>query len=325
MKFKLLLFGIALIFAQYNFSSMKQMPSSQKSNTAHKIVYLISPPRSLSVAFMRMMAARGDFAIIHEPSQLPLCKQKGFTQAEEWFLKGTASCFQDVTNLILEKAKTSNVFVKEMVTAAELLLQDNSALVKNPNVYFVFLMRNPHHTIISFSKKSTVSGDATTFSYLTGYKILYELYNYLSENAVHKPYLILTEDLYNNPEKTLKGYCAYLKIPYLPQALQWESLGSEFTGQKEWGEVKKTGAIQHWHADALKSTGLEKPQQYKVDAKGNPTFEEIENPDYKKVAMQAYRENLPYYNNLLKFYSTQEKQSVSSTKATVKTKSRHKI
>ena len=39
----------------------------------HKIIYLISPPRSLSVALLRAMYERGDFQVISEPSHCVYC------------------------------------------------------------------------------------------------------------------------------------------------------------------------------------------------------------------------------------------------------------
>lgn len=123
----------------------------------------------------------------------------------------------------------------------------------------------------------------------------------VTQDAVHKPYLILAEDLYNDPEQTVKEFCAYADIPYKPEALQWDNLGSSFDGQKEWHETKTPKLMQHWHQEAITSTGFEKPRQYKI-TNGKPTFEEIANPIHKGFAESAYYENLKHYEDLLKNY-----------------------
>lgn len=42
---------------------------SYADTAPHKIIYLISPPRSLSTLFLRMMHNRGDFLVMNEPAQ----------------------------------------------------------------------------------------------------------------------------------------------------------------------------------------------------------------------------------------------------------------
>lgn len=267
----------------------------------NKIIYLISPPRSLSVAFMRMMEARGDFAILHEPSQWAFNKSVHHDFAESWFIPEAAQTFDQVKQRIFEQAKHSHVFVKEMSFAVDQFLLQDEEFITNPHVHFVFLLRNPHHTIISFyNKRNEVEDNNTSFAHLVGYQACYEIFQKIKSVAANRPYIILSEDLYTNPEETIKAFCAQIGIEYMPEALSWDNLGSGFNGQKEWHEIKHKETTQHWHGDAIKSTGFGKPHQYKVDKKGNPTFEEICNPLRKKICEDAYAENMKYYELLVR-------------------------
>jgi hypothetical protein len=113
-----------------------------------------------------------------------------------------------------------------------------------------------------------------------------------------KPLIIKTEDLYCNTEHTIKMFCDYCNISFIPEALRWQDLGEDFNGIQEWHEAKFADTTHHWHGDAIRSTGFHKPHTYQVDAQGNPTFEEIEH-DYRSSYQNAYNYNKPYYDLLL--------------------------
>lgn len=266
----------------------------------HKIIYFISPPRSLSVAFMRMIQERGDFAIFHEPSLNPFYKSLPSTPLGVGFTDNCAATTTKVVKRAFKQARTKNVFIKEMSFAADLLLTENGKFLTNKNVYFVFLVRNPHHSIISLYNKRSSIFHAHNPVYC-GYEALSSCFKKVSSQAARKPYLILTEDLYNTPDQTIKDFCAYLDIPYKPEALHWQELDSVVNAQDEWHEVKTLKNAQHWHSEAIKSKGFDKPKQYKLK-NGVPTFEEITNDLHKAFVEAAYHENLKHYNELLKNY-----------------------
>ena len=127
-------------------------------NGSNKIIYLISPPRSSSVAFLRMMQARNDFIIMHEPTILAhhfFNHTKEFESGiiTEWYNENAPKTFEEVKKQILENACIGQVFVKEMGFAAKDFLVENKDFASAQNVTFVILLRNPHHAIISFYKK----------------------------------------------------------------------------------------------------------------------------------------------------------------------------
>ncbi|HZW61765.1 MAG TPA: hypothetical protein VFF04_06090, partial [Candidatus Babeliales bacterium] len=265
-----------------------------------KKICLISAPRSLSVAFLRMIEARGDFQILHEPSQYVFNLKHSPIEVQKWFNLGAPKTYEQVKDLIINTSQEGNVFIKEISFAVYDWLTKDIEWIRNPDMYFVFLLRDPHHIALSFYKKLEPVFDGTKhqFENLIGYQSLYEIYQVVKQHAKHKPYIILTEDLYTNPEKTIDQFCKAMDIPFMPECMHWDNLGADFNG-KEWNEIKHHDITYHWHGDALKSTGFGKPTMYARDADGKPTFEEIKNEEHRIAAIKAYEANLPYYHQLL--------------------------
>ena len=275
----------------------------------NKIVYLVSPPRSLSVAFLRSMQARGDFEVMNEPSQWAYCSIHCKDIARPWFTENALPTFAAVKQKIIEEASRSNVFVKEMSFAVrDFLLQDKD-LVKNKNVHFVFLIRNPHHSTISFYKKAEIvrkDTDKEALVNLLGYKTCYETFDYIKREAVNAPCIVLSENLYSDPQGTMQSLCKFLDIPFTDKMLNWSSLGDSFRGE-EWSEIKPLEITQLWHGSAIKSSGFGQPAQYLLDGEGKPSFAEIVDEARREVYKTAYFENLPFYQ---KFFSEQNAQAI---------------
>lgn len=80
----------------------------------NKIVILISTPRSLSTGFLRMMEAREDFEIFHEPTNAPYDAVHAREFYELYFRDDCFKSYDEITECILAQAKNSNVFVKEV-------------------------------------------------------------------------------------------------------------------------------------------------------------------------------------------------------------------
>lgn len=276
------------------------------SACAHnKIIYLISPPRSLSVAFLRMMQARGDFIIMHEPSMYAFTIAQAQKVPNIWFNPSAFQSFENVKKKIFEYVQEKSVFIKEMSFSVKNFLLKDSEFIRNPAIYFVFLVRNPHHSVISLYKKFQQTFEMFTsekgykdFSNRLGYKSLYEICCMVRKNAVNKLLIILSEDLYGNPFKTITDFCNHCDIPFKEDALQWKELGDDFSGE-EWNELKKQKLVHYWHKDAIRSTGFFQPLQYEIDKNGEPTFSEIENLEHRTICIKAYKKNLNYYNWIL--------------------------
>jgi len=272
----------------------------------NKIVYLISPPRSLSVAFLRMMHTRGDFAIMNEPSQMAFINVKGFKTVSTWFKPEALPTFNHVKDAIIRTSQTQHVFAKEMAFAIEEFHCNDQELMKLPNAYFVFLVRNPHHTILSMYKKHVLfHPSADHLDAILGYHNLWNIIQTVDAHAANKPYIIYTEDLYTDPYNSIKQFCEHIGIEFKPAALSWPSLEhSNFDVAKEWSEVKYPEFVSHWHGDAMNSTGFAKPQSYEVDQDGNPTFSEVQNAEHREMCRTIYYDQLQYYQLICKYHNT---------------------
>lgn len=222
----------------------------------HKIIYFVSPPRSLSVTFTRMMYERGDFEIFHEPSQY-IYNKKNWPEYTCWFREDAYAHFEEVKQNLFASLNKHSVFVKEMSFAVMENLLNDLEFIRNTKVHFVFLMRNPHHSAISFYKK--IGGAIPRMEELLGYESLYHIYQKVEKESPHPLLIILTEDLYNSPEETIKYFCEFLNIPYHDKALHWPALDPSFDIQKEWHEIKKGNPANHWHGKLSQALDLLSP------------------------------------------------------------------
>lgn len=266
---------------------------------AHKIVYLVSPPRSLSVAFLRMMQARGDFTIFHEPSALPCSLGLPHNPIGSWFRPEAPRTFAEVKRRIFSAAEKSPVFVKEIsFHLRDFLLQDPE-LIRNPNIQFVFLLRDPHSSTLSFYKKSIPDFPFPGFSKLVGYEATFDIFQAVQKQGAHPPIFIRTEDLHTHPRETVQELCRKLDIPFLEKSLYWEKLDDQFDALQEWHEYKLPQYVRQWHLDAIQSEGFSLPGQYEKDVQGTPTFSEIKDLGHQKICKEAYEENLSSYKKFI--------------------------
>jgi hypothetical protein len=270
------------------------------------VVYLISTPRSLSTVFTRMMLGRGDFSVFSEPSEWAYALTLEYqwsgmrTEEVEWekdivFRTDGPRTFEEVKQRIFKEAKKKPVFVKEMSFAVLEFLLNDLKFVKNPQVHFVFLIRNPHHSVISFYNK--LDSITKTWKNEVGYEAEHRLFQHIKKHARHKPLIIQAEDLYFHSEEVIEKLCRKLKIPHLQESLSWNMISETFNGD-EWHEVKHPMIMHVWHDEAFKSTGFHIPAKYEEDDQGNPTFAEIIDSNDRSICREVYQFNKQFYDKL---------------------------
>ena len=267
-------------------------------HATNKLVIFVAPPRSLSTAALRMMEAYGGFTVMNEPFIAAYEHINSLTNEElkeACWNSDVLKTYQQAKEVVEKLLQNGPVAIKEMSFVLEEFLSKDSEFLANKEVYFIFLTRNPHHSIISFYKALGHVFDY--FSHYIGYQASYQLFQTLPKD--YKKFILHAEDLYTNPENTAQQLCQFLEIPYKPEMLQWNNLGNNFNGQQEWHDQKVQELVQHWQAHAIHSTGFEKPTSYAVDNDGNPTFSEITNEADRQIVLEAYQENMQYYNLLL--------------------------
>lgn len=270
----------------------------------HKLIILVSPPRSLSTVFARMMENRGDCITFNEPGITT------FASLHNVHLNLQSKIEYDYTPTVSKiKAahNTNNVFVKEMFFAADeyLLTQE---FMKNPDCYFIFLVRNPHASSISHAKKLYAFNNSYELPWdikkkvhnFMSYSSFYTCYEKALNECINTPYIIITEDLINDPQNTITKFCTYVGIPMKDSYLQWQPYDSSLSVPQAWNDNKTNETVALWHDVALASTGFTQPATYAVDANGEPTFEEIGDIALRGAYRWEYYDNLAYYNFFVK-------------------------
>lgn len=273
---------------------------TQDTQAEHPIVILISPPRSCSTAFLRMMHARGDFVCLHEHMTVVYGLSHHYDIVKDWYRKemNIPQSYADITKTITTAAEKSPVFAKEMTIPVDEFLQQQPDFLTKKNVFFIFLVRNPHHSIVSFYKghDEKIFGEFPTW---ISTKSTHALFEKIKTTGYNQPLIVCAEDLYTNPEQTAKGVCKYLSLSFVPSMINWRKLSNDFTGAQDWHELKVKDVNNHWHSKAIESTQFTKPTQYAVDTQGQPTFEEVTNLEDKETCKKIYEESMKYYNLLL--------------------------
>jgi len=268
----------------------------------HKIIYLIASPRSLSSAFLRSMEARQDCALFHEPSLFIYNKEtfKG-RLPKGMFYKDTIGDFEELKRAIFEEAAHTHVFIKDIACTCRGFINSSEDLLKDPRVYFIFLVRDPHSILISYNKKNPNFFEILVprFGFEAVCEIFLEaskkLFLEIQSACTNPPLILFAEELSREPERVMRGFCQHVGIPFKVEALSWKDLGVQFTGQKEWHESKMIELFYHWHGDAIRSTHFSPLRSSQVDENGDPTFEEIENSEQRAVFKEAYLFSLPAY------------------------------
>lgn len=267
---------------------------------SHKIVWLVSPPRSRSTAVLRSFQERGDFQIMHEPFQLAYNIIHA-PVVEDWYRDTAAKTYKEGIERILDKSEHGNVFVKDMSFTLRDLLNDNSDILLNKNIHFVFLLRNPHHSMVSCYNRlpemfEEIKNMAPDFF---GYTAAEEVYRKVKDTSPNKPYIIESEDLCYNAAAVMNDLCHHLGIEFKPEALHWDDLDTNFDGVEEWNEIKPKETTYHWNGDAIRSRCFFGAKQYDLDSRMKPTFSEITNPEHREFVQLLYIIQKDAYNKVL--------------------------
>jgi len=235
----------------------------------HKLLVMWAPPRSLSTAFLRVMKARGDLEILHEPlCDIVACGTHEHRRADggREILSSVAELFEYVSSLRTHRA----VFIKETCEfdyEAHLL---GSAYMQQAR--HIFLLRDPARAINShFHINPQLTSDEV------GYRHLDRLLERVREQAQLLPVFIEAERLSQDPASVVERFCRQVGLPYLPESLSWEK-----------GHLDLWRRTRHWHLEAAESTNIvSSGREYALRV------------DNHEPLYQLYQNNLPYYERLL--------------------------
>lgn len=273
---------------------------TQINSSQNEIYYLISTPRSSLVEFLRMVGQSNAFRVMHIPGNWAYCHAHNYTElCKGWYRNDAPTNYTQVKDEILKEAAKAKVFVGENTHTANDFLIHNKEFTNSPQTKFIFLVRNPHGAIIEYYEKKKSYFDKLPQSQLSesiGLKNTYNLLQELKKSGNHSLLIIKSEDLYFKMRETVQTICKYLNIPFSENLINWKDLSANFVSFPGWHTIELTDCAKTWHMNAISSTSFTRPSVFAVDKDNNPTFEEVTNTAHRKICIDAYKENVRYYN-----------------------------
>jgi hypothetical protein len=273
-----------------------------KAQAQNKIIYLISPPRTLSTVLLRFMHARGDMIVFNEPSQYAyLSMLSGGGIPGGYNTDYAFRNYAEVKRTLLNAREDGMVFVKDPSCAAYASLYKDEAFLTDPNIEFCFIIRDPHASVVSYYKALALrTRGLDEFGWRIErkiYELQYALYKRITKLRNKAPLVLSCEDIVAFPEKALKAFCNQLGLDFDKSMLSWPSMENSFD-PVEWHDSKTLAACKQWHNDAIVSTHF-KPsvRQFDINYKGKPTFAEFDSK-YKAILTEIYENYMYFYNKM---------------------------
>ena len=227
------------------------------------VLALWSPPRSMSTAFFRMMAQRGDFRMHHEPFS-DLAAQQPYT------VDGTPCTTPgQVLGAFVAASGTAPVFFKDTTEYPHVRLFDELPLAEQ--VTHTFIIREPRRAIESHYAMNP----ALTLPEV-GFEHLFQIYERVRRETGRAPVVVDADVLVERPRETVRAYCQAVGIPCDDRALSWSP-----------GERSEWSRTSRWHEDVAGSAGFrQSAKRYDVTVDNN-------------ALLSGYHQHhLPFYQEL---------------------------
>lgn len=236
-------------------------------NKGNNLLFLWSPPRSLSTAFLRMMIERGDHLVVHEPFSSIMVEGHVIVEGSKIFDQ------YELLEALQDIAKQRRVFVKETTEYRYDIVDDPQF---STAACHTFLIRDPKSVIPShYAMKPDITCSEIGFEHQL------EIFRTVREEAGTCPVVFTAEDLASEPEAVISDYCNRVGIAFMKAALSWEP-----SDQEEWRRTRE------WHAVAAQSKGFEYiPRVYQDRVDNNTTL------------ASYYEYQRPFYESLRSFLS----------------------
>ncbi|MFF1376341.1 sulfotransferase family protein [Streptomyces sp. NPDC058308] len=233
----------------------------------HNLLFLWSPPRSLSTAFLRMMIERGDHLVVHEPFSSLVVQGYAVVEGEK------ISDQYQLLDALKDISTRRRVFVKE-TTEYRYDIVDAPEFPKIG--CHTFLIRDPESVIPShYAMKPDITCAEIGFEHQC------EIFRIVHESVGACPVVFAAERLAAEPAAVVRDYCSRVGIDFTESHLSWEPENRE-----EWSRTRE------WHADAARSKGFHHvPRVYPERVENNATL----------ASYYAYQ--FPFYEQMRSFLS----------------------
>lgn len=252
----------------------------------HPIYIMLTHARATATALEKVFRTREDMQVLHAPFLYPyLIKKYGPGTVFTNNLPDMTVTFDSVKDDLFALAEKSPVFLKESGYLLIDYLRENPDFVKNPQVKFAFLIRDPAKSIISFYRKMP-----TVTESIIGHKALWDLYEMLKDQLDYTPVVIDSDLLLKDPLKVLNTLGESWNLKFDQKNLEWKK---EFA--KDWH-------VKNWYVDVGESTKLGGPTpdiQRLED--GTPVYEEVTNDTDRERLRGFYKSQIVYYQKLLPY------------------------
>ena len=217
-----------------------------------RLLALWSVPRSRSTAFFRVMAERGDFAVVHEPFSY-LAEFGECRVADEIVASQPA-----LINALRSFSRERPVFFKDTTDESYLDVLADDRFLRQDAVH-TFLIRHPLRTIASYHAINPgVKRDQI------GFESLYRIYDAVRRAGRREPVVLDGDQFAAHPEATMRAYCERLGLDHDPATLSWSS-----------GERPEWAPSARWHRDVNDSTGVHaRHNRYDVSVADDPVLSE---------------------------------------------------
>lgn len=236
------------------------------------ILALWATPRSTSTAFEWMMRQRGDVTCFHEPWN-------------EVYYYGEDRRSDREAHVDPVPGRTYAAVWRELTAAAPAFVKDFAYSVEHElgetelaALTHTFLVRDPERVIQGLARHWP---DCTWEE--VGFESLHRLFQRVADRDGAVPPVISSADLLDDPAGTVNAYCRAVGIPFVAEAMEWES--GERREVSWYGEG--TGP---WHDDLRASTGIQRSTTEYPPLGDDPRLVELHQravPLYEDLASHA--------------------------------------
>jgi hypothetical protein len=232
----------------------------------------------MSTALERVIRERGDLDCAHEPFMNYFYVERKIRQMPHFEIeKDHPTCYEDVRDMLLERAERQPVFFKDMsYCAMPRIIEDHDFCRRLTNC---FLIRNPVASILSYHK---LDPDVTQLE--IGLEAQWNHFEALLQLLDTPPVIVQAEDIRADTRSVIGALWENIGLEYRDEAFSWDD-----TNPDDWKQVDG------WHGSVSASQSIRALTPEEIDTQ-NKKFEKRakENPHLNSYL----NHHMPFYTRL---------------------------